>query len=69
MLLQLNLLHCQVRETELVATTVLSGPDSNLIQALNRLSRAVYELMLLFKAGKFAWKAPGWLEQTRESRA
>ena len=37
-------------------------PD--LIQALNSLSSAIYYLVLLFKAGQIAWKAPSWLEQT-----
>jgi ethanolamine utilization cobalamin adenosyltransferase len=66
MVLQLNLLRCQVRETELVATAVFTGPDgllsrSDLVVALNRLSSAVYYLILLLKAGKIAWKIPGGL--------
>lgn len=55
MLLQLNLLRCMVRETELTAASVFTGslewpgrPD--LIRALNRLSSAVYYLELRFKA-------------------
>lgn len=64
MLLQLNLLRCQVRETELLAVNVFRGangqPDRpSLLNALNRLSSAVYYLALLFKAGKIAWKMPG----------
>lgn len=66
MLLQLNLLRCQVRETELAAAAVFAGPDgqparTDLMVALNRLSSAVYYLILLFKAGKIAWKIPGGL--------
>ena len=61
LLLQLNLLRCQTRETELVAASVFSGPDGqptrpDLMQALNRLSSAVYYLVLLLKAGKITWK-------------
>lgn len=66
MVLQLNLLRCQVREAELVATAVFTGPDgllsrSDLVVALNRLSSAVYYLILLLKAGKIAWKIPDGL--------
>ncbi|GIK40151.1 MAG: hypothetical protein BroJett011_39840 [Chloroflexota bacterium] len=66
MVLQLNLLRCQVRETELVAAATFTGPDgqlsrSDLVVALNRLSSAVYYLILLLKAGKIAWKIPGGL--------
>lgn len=66
MLLQLNLLRCQVREAELVAASAFTGPDGqptrpDLMTALNRLSSAVYYLILLFKAGKIAWKIPGGL--------
>jgi ethanolamine utilization cobalamin adenosyltransferase len=66
MVLQLNLLRCQVREAELVAAAVFTGPDgllsrSDLVVALNRLSSAVYYLILLLKAGKIAWKIPGGL--------
>ncbi len=65
-LLQLNLLRCQARETELIAANVFTGPEGqpsrpDLIVALNRLSNAVYYLILLFKAGKIAWKMPGGL--------
>lgn len=64
--LQLNLLRCQVRETELVAAAAFTGPEgqlsrSDLMVALNRLSSAVYYLILLLKAGKIAWKIPGGL--------
>lgn len=64
MVLQLNLLRCQVRETELVAAATFTGSDgqlsrSDLMVALNRLSSAVYYLILLLKAGKIAWKIPG----------
>lgn len=64
MLLQLNLLRCQVREVELAAASAFTRPDgqisrSDLITALNRLSSAVYYLILLFKAGKITWKIPG----------
>ena len=63
-LLQLNLLRCQVREAELLAATVFTGNDGqltrpDLVQALNRLSSAVYYLALLLKAGKIGWKTPG----------
>lgn len=66
MLLQLNLLRCQAREAELVAASAFTGPDGqptrpDLMTALNRLSSAVYYLILLFKAGKIAWKIPGGL--------
>lgn len=66
MLLQLNLLRCQAREAELVAASAFTGLDGqptrpDLITALNRLSSAVYYLILLFKAGKIAWKIPGGL--------
>ncbi|MBI1879459.1 MAG: ethanolamine utilization cob(I)yrinic acid a,c-diamide adenosyltransferase EutT, partial [Chloroflexi bacterium] len=66
MLLQLNLLRCQTRETELVAVSAFTGSDgqptrTDLIVALNRLSSAVYYLLLLLKAGKIAWKIPGGL--------
>jgi len=66
--LQLNLLRCQVRETELAAANVFIGPDGqpvrpDLMRALNRLSSAVYYLILLFKAGKIVWKLPGRPEQ------
>jgi ethanolamine utilization cobalamin adenosyltransferase len=65
-LLQLNLLHCQTRETELVVANVFARPESqptrpDLIVAMNRLSSAVYYLILLLKAGKIAWKMPGGL--------
>lgn len=68
LVLQLNVLRCHVRETELVAVNVFYGLDGqplrpDLMRALNRLSSAVYYLILLFKAGKIAWKLPGWLEQ------
>jgi ethanolamine utilization cobalamin adenosyltransferase len=68
-LLQLNLLRCQVRETELVAVNVFTETDGqptrpDLIRALIRLSSAVYYLILLFKAGKITWKMPGQLEQS-----
>ena len=70
LLLQLNLLRCQTRETELVTASVFSGPDGqptrpDLMQALNRLSSAVYYLVLLLKAGKITWKTPAWLGQSR----
>jgi ethanolamine utilization cobalamin adenosyltransferase len=66
MVLQLNLLRCQVREAELVAAAAFTGPDGqlsrpDLVVALNRLSSAVYYLILLLKAGKIAWKIPGGL--------
>lgn len=66
LLLQLNLLRCQVRETELAAASAFTGSDGqstrlDLILALNRLSSAVYYLILLLKAGKLAWKMPGGL--------
>jgi ethanolamine utilization cobalamin adenosyltransferase len=66
MLLQPNLLRCQVREVELVAASAFTGPDgqptrTDLMTVLNRLSSAVYYLILLFKAGKIAWKIPGGL--------
>lgn len=66
LLLQLNLLRCQARETELVAASAFTGSDGrparpDLILALNRLSSAVYYLILLLKAGKLAWKMPGGL--------
>ncbi len=67
-MLQLNLLPCQVRETELAAANVFISPDGQpvrpeLMRALNRLSSAVYYLILLFKAGKIVWKLPGRPEQ------
>ncbi|MBE7556901.1 MAG: hypothetical protein HS126_38175 [Anaerolineales bacterium] len=66
MVLQLNLLRCQVREAELIAAAAFTGPDgllsrSDLVVALNRLSSAVYYLILLLKAGKIAWKIPDGL--------
>lgn len=63
MMLQLNLLRCQTREAELVAAAAVTGPDgqptrTDLMTALNRLSSAVYYLILLFKAGKITWQMP-----------
>jgi ethanolamine utilization cobalamin adenosyltransferase len=53
----LNFLRCLARETELVALDVfypdgLPGSDQGIIQAVNRLSSAVYYIELLYKAGK-----------------
>ncbi len=69
MLLQLNLLRCQIHETELVAANAFTKTDSQLtrpdwIRALVRLSNAIYYLALLFKAGKITWKMPGQGEQS-----
>lgn len=69
MLLQLNLLRCQVRENELAGATVFTDTDhrptrSDLIQALNRLSSAVYLLALRFKAEHHTPATPGGSEQT-----
>lgn len=66
MVLQLNWLRCQVREAELVAAAAFTGPDgqlsrTDLMTALNRLSSAVYYLILLLKAGKIVWKSPAGL--------
>lgn len=56
-LLRLNLLRCQVRETEIFALDVFAPfgevlDDPNLVQAINRLSNVVYYLELLVAAGK-----------------
>lgn len=64
MLLVLNLLRAQSRETELTAVHTFTDADGHptrpdLLQALNRFSSAVYYLELLFAAGKFPWQAPG----------
>lgn len=69
LLLWLNLLHCQVRETELLADVAFTGPDgdpgrADLIQPLSRLSGAVCHLIQLFKAGKITWRNPSWLERS-----
>jgi len=60
MLLSLNFLRCLARETELVALDAYA-PEGHpvtdtygLIQAVNRLSSAVYYIELLYKAGKLA---------------
>ncbi len=73
LLLQLNLLRSQVREAELTAAHVFTGPDGqptrpDLTEGLNKLSSAVYYLILLFKAGKFSWKIPIWPEKASESQ-
>jgi ethanolamine utilization cobalamin adenosyltransferase len=63
MLHWLNFLRTQVRETELAALDAFAPPPDyvptrlDLIQAMNRLSSAVYYLELLFKAGKLSWQA------------
>jgi ethanolamine utilization cobalamin adenosyltransferase len=56
-LLRLNLLRCQVRETEIIALDALAPlgevlDDPSLLRAINRLSNVVYYLELLFAAGK-----------------
>jgi len=56
-LLRLNLLRCQVRETEIIALDALAPfgealDEPNLVRAINRLSNVVYYLELLLAAGK-----------------
>ncbi len=53
----LNLLRCQVRETEITALDAFmplgsAGEEPDIVRAINRLSNAVYYLELLFVAGK-----------------
>jgi len=57
LLLWLNYLRCQARETELIALDTFAGEpeyrvsNPSLVKAVNRLSSAVYYLELLFKVG------------------
>lgn len=58
-LLGLNLLRCQVRETEIIALDAIAPlgeklESPNLVWAINRLSNVVYYLELLLAAGKIS---------------
>jgi ethanolamine utilization cobalamin adenosyltransferase len=66
MLHWLNVLRTQAREVEIVALATFppgnldpTGAGASIVQALNRLSSAIYVLELYFQAGKLSWKGIG----------
>lgn len=51
----LNALRTKVRETELSAISAFNGKREDIVLALNRLSSAIYVLVLKLLAGKYWW--------------